>query len=256
MFRKTNDLCTSFIETARTHLGYQSRPNQQSFFGGKVGYTGNPWAGAFIDVVAREAGLALHSCVYTPTGMAEFISNGRWHSRPRPGDIVFFSFTTGAGFDMPHCGIVTKTDDWDTARKFATIEGQVDSGLFRASTEATGVFERTRYGYEVIGFGRPAYRAIKESTDDGPALDTIRMSWMRPAQGKRSPDVERVQLALVSAAGLRKYKPGTWDGPTKSAYTQYQRRIGYVGDDVTGMPDKGALERLGRETKLFTVHNG
>ena len=252
MFKKTDERIDRFIEAARANLGYVSRPNQESYYGSKVGYTGVPWSGAFIDVVAREAGLVIPRCTYTPAGMAEFVSQRRFHSRPRPGDIVFFSFPTGDNFDMPHCGIVTRTDDWEAARKFGTIEGQVASGLPRGGQTADGVYERARYGYDVIGFGRPAFQERQPVSDDG--LETgqpILISRLRPAKGKRSRDVGRVQLALVAACGLVGYEDGMWDAPTRAAFSSYQRRLGYALSDVTGMPDETTLRLLGKSTGIF-----
>lgn len=252
MFRRTNDRVDAFLTAARDNLGYVSRPGMQSYHGSRTGYTGVPWAGSFIDVVAREAGVVVPRCTYTPAGMAEFMAQGRWHARPRPGDIVFFSFSTGANFDMPHCGIVTETDEWEAARRFRSIEGQVDSGLPRSTGVADGVHERTRYGYEVIGFGRPAFLELRPGGDDSALTgETVRLSHLRPAKGKTSTDIRTVQLALVAACGLRGYKAGLWDGPTRSSFAAWQRRAGFVGSDVTGQPETVALQKLGEHTGLF-----
>lgn len=254
MFRRTNDRLDAFLTAARDNLGYVSRPGMQSYHGSKVGYTGVPWAGAFIDVVAREAGLELPRCTYTPAGMAEFMRQRRWHARPRPGDIVFFSFATGSNFDMPHCGIVTDVSEWDSNRRFRSIEGMVSSGLPRGTNTADGVHERTRYGYEVIGFGRPAFFKLRPARKlDGLTVSTVRISHLRPAKGKTTEDIRTVQLALVAACGLRGYKAGMWDGSTRSAFAAWQRRVGFVGTDVTGMPDEVSLRRLGESTGLFQL---
>lgn len=254
MFRRTNDGRDAFLAAARENVGYVSRPGMQSYYGSKVGYTGVPWSGAFVDTVAREAGVVVPACVYTPAGMAEFIRRRRWHARPRPGDIVFFSFSTGASFDMPHCGIVTDTSEWEAARRFMSIEGQTASGLPRGGTTGDGVYERVRHGYEVIGFGRPAFSKLRPAKEpDGLTGETVRISHLRPAKGRRSRDVGTVQLALVTACGLRGYETGMWDGPTRSAFAAWQRRVGFVGNDVTGMPEEVSLRRLGESTGLFSM---
>ena len=51
------------VETASAYLNYQAGPMMRTVFGETVGYNNQPWAGAFIDVVAREAGLHLPSFV-------------------------------------------------------------------------------------------------------------------------------------------------------------------------------------------------
>ena len=79
----------------------------------------------------------------------------------------------------------------------------------------------------------------------------VRLNRVRP--GKKSADVQTVQLALTSVAGLKSHEPGIFDRPTQDAYARWQRRIGRVGSDAIGTPDPGSLERLGRETGLFVI---
>jgi hypothetical protein len=248
----TNDRRVSFIKAARSHTGYKTKTGEDNYFAGKVGYIGKPWAGAFVDVVAREAGLVMPACVYTPAGMAEFMKLGRWHVRPQPGDIVFYTFTTGSeSFSQPHCGIVIDVAAWSTRGLITAVEGQTDSGLPRQPIKiADGVYERVRSTQEIIGFGRPGYReAWKSKTGEV----SIKLHQLRPAKGKRSSAIERVQLALSITSGLRDATKGTWDGPTRYAYARWQRSIGYVGSDVTGMPDESSLSRLGRQTGYFSL---
>jgi hypothetical protein len=63
------------LDAARQYLGYKTELGNRSMFGLRVGYETAPWSGAFIDVIAREAGLHVPSCVYTPTALADFIKN-------------------------------------------------------------------------------------------------------------------------------------------------------------------------------------
>lgn len=252
MFRATDERRDQFIAQARTHLGYRGQAGMVNHYGALVGYNGLPWSGAFVDVVARETGISLPACVYSPSGLAEFAKQRRVHMRPRPGDIAFYTFSTGDDFGMPHVGIVTGVTDWEKLNRFTAIEAQVNSGLAKGSTTHDGVFERTRYGYEVIGFGRPDFRvrpAREIPEADGRA--DVKLSQLRP--GKRYSSIERVQLALGVKCGLSNAARGYWDGPTASAYARWQRMIGYVGKDVTGLPDSDSLERLGRETGYFRV---
>jgi hypothetical protein len=241
-----------FLETAASHLGYHGRPGNVSTFGGLVGYQGLPWDGSFIDVVARDAEVSLPACVYTPSGLAEFIFNRRWHAKPQPGDIVFFTWSTGDDFGMPHVGIVTDTSDWNRLGCFRSIEACVNSGLPKGGVVNDGVYLRLRWKFEVLGFGRPDFklRPAKEiKKADGQV--SIRLENIRP--GKRHKDVERVQLALASITGLRNAKAGSFDGQTQAAYSRWQRSIGLVGKNTTGLPDFDSLSRLGRETGYFRI---
>jgi hypothetical protein len=252
MFKKTDEARDRFLETARVHLGYRAQPGMMSYYGGTVGYQGLPWDGAFIDVVAREAGVPLTACVYSPTALAEFVSQRRLQLKPRPGDIVFYTFSTGEDFGMPHVGIVTDVTGWEKFSAFKAIEAQVSSGLAKGGSTNDGVFERTRYRHEVIGFGRPDFRVRPaKELPEADGRPGVKLSQLRP--GKRYASIERVQLALGVKCGLRNAARGTWDGQTASAYARWQRMIGYTGKDVTGIPDSDSLERLGRETGYFRV---
>ena len=254
MAEKTNDRRAEFVAQARTHVGYKSRTGMDSHYGGLVGYQGLPWNGAFIDVVARETGLAMTACVNTTSGLAEFIRTRRWHSRPQPGDIVFFSFATGTDFfSQGHVGIVTDVTDWNRRGLIRTIEGMTDNGLPKQNIKSyDGVYERVRSRHEVLGFGRPDFRPGRErAAVEVDGLPEVTISNLRT--GKRNAQVERVQVALSVKTGLRNAQRGSWDGLTSSAYAQWQRMIGYAGSDATGMPDQSSLSRLGRETGYFRV---
>lgn len=253
MLKKTNDRRDEFLRLARSHLGYQCRPGNNSTFGGLTGYQGLPWDGSFVDVVAREASLRLPACVYSTSGLAEFIKLRRWRAKPQPGDIAFFTFSTGDDFGSPHVGIVSDVTDWQRLGRVRVIEGNVNSGLPKGSPVNDGVFERTRYSFEILGFGRPDFSgqpAIdKDKSTDGQPL--IRLSNLQP--GKRHKDVERVQLALAKTCSLRNAKQGALDGQTMAAYARWQRSIGLVGSKANGIPDIDSLTRLGRETGYFRV---
>jgi len=111
MFTVTNHSAVAFLAEARAQLGYVARQGRDSFYGSQVGYSGLPWDGSFIDVVARQAGVSdrVPACAYPPNGLAGFIRRNRVVPNPQPGDIVFFTFSTGAAFESPHVGIVSDT---------------------------------------------------------------------------------------------------------------------------------------------------
>lgn len=249
LYRKTQDTQRALIDAAEKHLGYQARPGNDSIFGRTVGYNGLTWSGSFIDVVAREAGVDIPACVYSASGLAEFIRQRAWFSKPQPGDIVFFNFATDDLFGSMHVGLVVDSSRWQTDGLLETIEAQVNSGMPKASPTKDGVFRRVRSKHEVLGFGRPAHRRVLPELTGVPE---IHVGNIRP--GKRNREIELVQRALGVKVGLRPgYKLGTYDGRTQRAYAHYQRIIGFVGDDANGIPDIDSLQRLGRETRMFTA---
>lgn len=248
------------IAEARSHLGYRTRPGGVSDFGATVGYSSHdiPWDGAFIDVVARSAGASIPACVNTLSGLAEFQYSGRLYSTPEIGDIVFYSFSVRSEnpWGQPHVGIVTGlVGDFVQTGRFVAIEAQTGSGLVRDIADRNGIFERVRWRYETIGFGRPNYGARKPRPGIGPNLQTdnlfVRISRVRP--GKRNADVQTVQAALALVADLRDYEPGVYCPSTRDALARWQRMIGRVGSDASGEPDFLSLERLGRESGLFEM---
>jgi len=236
------------IETAEKYLGFTARPGHVTPFGGAVGYQGLPWAGSFIDYVAREAGVVIPACVYPPSGLAEFMRLDRWRARPQPGDIVFYAFPTEDQFGIPHVGIVTDVRDWQRRGRFQAIEAQTDSGLAKGPVSKDGVYRRVRWRHEVIGFGRPAKAGKVHSLTGKPEVRLVHM------KNKRHASIELVQLALAARLGTQHFEqPGVYDGHTKAAYAQYQRAIGYVGLDANGLPDINSLQRLGRDSGYFTA---
>jgi peptidoglycan hydrolase-like protein with peptidoglycan-binding domain len=192
--------------------------------------------------VARDAGVIIPACVYSPSGLAEFIFSRRWRSDPRPGDIVFYAFATKQTdpFGMPHVGIVTDSSDWRRNETFKAVEGQVDG-----SVKIT-----TRGKYETLGFGRPNFKARpgRRRVQTDPVL--VRFASVTP--GARGRDVVNVQLALVKAVGLTGHTAGVFDSATTRAFARWQRMIGFVGGDANGIPTPASLERLGEITGIFS----
>lgn len=243
-----------FLELAKSYLGYRATPGGKNDFAVRTGYTatGVPWSGSFIDCVAYDAGVKIPACVYSPNGLAEFIYQRRWRERPKPGDIVFYSFSLDGNFGMPHVGIVTNTDGWKTEDSFIAIEANICSGLPRASTVNDGIYERTRWKYEVLGFCRPDF---KQRPAKDPKMMTgkpdVLVSQLLP--GKRHGSVEILQRALVVAVGLKDYERGKFDASTQRAYARFQRLIGMAGSDANGVPTQATLTRLALETGIFKI---
>lgn len=271
-----------FVSTAQKYLGYYAEPLGRNIFGGKVGYETGPWSGAFIDVVAREAYVDLPSFVYTPAGLAESIRAGNISRVPRPGDIAIFNFSSGvghvhSGFDMPHCGIVTDVQEFTRTGRFITVEGNSEgTGAYQ---KKDGVHQRIRSLTDVVLFCRPAFTGTdkpgktfyermmvlfdpartKMTVDE---TDEIQKAASAPRvvklngeikHGDRNKRIELIQLALATVTDLRGCEPGKWDGVTAAACSRFQRNIGRVGQDVTGLPDLATLQRLSKETGLFTL---
>lgn len=244
-----------FLEEAKTHLGYKTRPSGLSDFGQRIGYNGHdiPWSGAFIDCVARDSGIFIPACVYTPNALAEAIYSKRVKTDPRPGDIVFYNFPTLTDFGMPHIGIVTDVSRWKSEKIFIAIEGQVNSGLPKASKDKTGIFPRIRGKWDVVCFYRPDFklRPAKGPENSQTGTKTIKMHNIRP--GKAHPEVKIVHQALSRFFNLRQIPRDTFDPELQKIFARWQKFIGFVGEDALGVPNPPSLARLGRETGVFDL---
>ena len=242
------------IETAEAWLGYTAGLNGRTPFGERSSYDLN-WAGSFIDAMFHDAGMRIPSCVYSSSGLAEFIKQGRVTDRPQPGDIVFFTFPTGDTFGVSHVGLVADVSRYKTDGLVGTIEAQVNSGLPKSDPNLRGVFRRIRSRHEVLAFARPDYKskgqpgAKKPGTDQRAGLALISI---RP--GRRNKSIGLVQLALAQVTGsLGKITIDMFDEQTQHAYARWQRQIGYANDRATGVPDEASLRLLGEVTGKFKL---
>lgn len=275
MFKRQSlpDAASLLVRIAKSHIGFQAGTGNRSRFGEAVGYNSQPWAGSFVDVCAREAGLQIPACVQTASAIAEFLRNGQVQSRPLPGDIVFFNFSSAASaFGMPHCGIVTDVREYATTGKFLSVEGNIDNGHPRYEFDyRDGVYQRVRHQTDVLMFARVApqlpdklltniakmlrgRRTLIESQQiQDAAKEQLKVEPEMIKPTKRNKQIEIVQLALATVVDLKDVKRGHWDFTTMNAFARYQRNIGYVGEDADGIPNIHSLQRLARDTGLFQV---
>lgn len=279
--KKTPAAVELFIKSAQRHLGYVVDLGGRNMFGQKVGYDAQPWSGAFVDVVARDAGLQLPSFVYTPSALAEFLRSGNFSREARPGSVAIYNFSSNVGhaadpFSMPHCGIVTDVREFLETGRFITIEGNTEGTT--THTKKDGVHQKIRSINEVLVFchpnfdGRAAGQTFNErlmawmdrgrTTFNGEDVESVAAASRDPElltinkeirPGDRNRKIEVIQLALATVTDLRGVEPGKWDSITATACARYQSMIGYVGKDVTGLPDLNTLRRLARDTGLFKL---
>ena len=268
-----------FIKSAQRYLGYSSELLGRTMFGQKVGYDSVPWSGAFIDVVAREAEVRLPSFTYSAAGLAESVRSGNFSRTPRPGDIAIFNFSSATGnaassFSMPHCGIVTDAREFDGTGRFITIEGNT-TGTGQQTKD--GVHQKIRHVTEVVLFCRPVWGPRKTFYERlTEKIDAARTRFSREEAaeiqevasapkilklngevryGDRNKKIEIIQLALATVTDLRGAEPGKWDAATAAACSRFQRNVGRVGSDVTGLPDMSTLQRLSKVTGLFKLED-
>lgn len=235
-----------FIAEAASHVGYTSRPNRNNVYGERTGYNSQPWSGSFIDVVAHSTDVDIPSLVYPTAALQVFMKTGRLHVTPKPGDIAFFAFPATGHFDVQHVGIVEDVTGVTFNGSFKTIEAEVTSGNPKAQDQRDSVHTRVRYLTDVVAFGRPNFKRSRLKVD-GPGAGDARVPVINIARiltWKPSRDIELLQLALAVTVDLRNARRGNWDAQTRSAFANFQRMVGYVGEDATGTPDPKSLQLL------------
>ncbi len=270
-----------FIKTAQQYLGYVADLGGRNIFGQKVGYDSRQWAGAFIDVCAKDAGLQLPSFTYTPAALAEFLRSGNFSREARPGSIAIYNFSSETGqssdqFGMPHAGIVVDVREFLSTGRFIAVEGNTEGTT--AYTKKDGVHQRIRTINDVVIFCHPNFTGAAtgktfnerlmqildrgRTTFNGEDLESVAAAAKEPVKllmnveirpGDRNRKIETIQLALATVTDLRGAEPGKWDAITAAACSRYQRMIGFVGKDATGLPDVNTLRRLAKQTGLFQI---
>ncbi|MCO5995908.1 CHAP domain-containing protein [Actinoallomurus rhizosphaericola] len=115
--------------------------------GGSVGdYADANWCDMFVTWVGAQAGVqGIGGDAFAPAHAAWFQAQGRWGTTPKPGAVVFFSWSGGKDIDsIDHVGLVIKDNGDGTIQ---TVEGNTDDA----------VKVRTRDTSEVVGYGYPEY---------------------------------------------------------------------------------------------------
>ena len=257
MFKKKSAAASRFVQEAESHIGYTANQTVPDIFSSSIGRPGIPWAGPFVDVCARKAGLRLPSFVNTASALASFIKTNRIFSRPEPGDIVFFQTASDSNHGQPHVGIVTDVEHFEVHGMFQCVEGQTDSGTPKGLASKNGVYKRNRYVYDVLAFARPNFaRAEMEaelmSSDPEDSTKPIVQGSSIKA-GMKHKYVVHIQLALSAVVGLKAAKRGEFDRKTQAAYAEFQRSIGYTLDQASGIPDSNSLKVLAKLSGAFRV---
>jgi hypothetical protein len=118
--------------------------------GTRAGYLNAPWCAMFVSWVGEQLGARpqVGWDAWTVAHARWFRANGRWGYAPKPGAVVFFSWSGGKTLDsIRHVGFVVKDNGDGT---ISTIEGNTGNGR---------VEERVRDKSDVVGYGYPEYAA-------------------------------------------------------------------------------------------------
>ena len=147
-----------FIEVAKAELGYIEGPQDNET---KYQKAKQPWCGAFVNWCAKQAGVKIPNCTYTPAGATAFMDKNAWTlaevADPQPGDIVFFDFPGDALDRISHVGIVISNNGNGTV---TTIEGNTSPDKIRAFKKKNRGKVKPSLPVFIVGFGRPKFKEI------------------------------------------------------------------------------------------------
>jgi hypothetical protein len=212
---------------------------------------GQAWCQTFQSWVAMRADTAsieprTASC---RTACDWFKQRKRFSEYPAVGAQVFYG--PGGG---THVGRVYAYD----AAYVYTIEGNTNA---TGSPEGDGVYlkKRLRRDSYVHGYGYPDFPGGIVSADPAwarPALPKVSLAAVRQARRIDVPaedyhltyrdGVLLVERALTAEGLLEeRWADGSYGTKTVSAYSAWQRRLGYSGPDADGSPGRDSLTRLG-----------
>jgi hypothetical protein len=249
--RKRRETAAQIVAEAMRHVGYRSQPNRQSAFQ-LPGYKGEPWNGTFVDRVLHDAfgDFAEVRFVSTVTALGYYVKRNRVFQKPQVGDIVFFNFATDPlhAFEQPHIGIVTEIKPVEHGA-FRTVEGETAPGTPQGSQLVDGVFERTRYLHDVIGFVRPTVMKNVDTGTEEP--QTVKMGYFTSNPKTRARAIETVQRALNRVRPSWSFNQGKKDGEFKSAFGLYARESAWVRN--RGELDAAVIQNLADRTGEFAV---
>ena len=147
----TGSLREKIVAIAKSQIGTVEASNSNdgavTKYPGYFGRGGESYCADFVSWVSTHAGAPLNYA-YCPYLEDHLKATGAWKGRsnPQPGDIILFDWNGDGVAD--HTGFV---DHVNADGSITTIEGNTSN----PSTGREGVWMRTRYLSEIIGFGNP-----------------------------------------------------------------------------------------------------
>lgn len=177
----------TFLDKARSQIGYVESPGNVTKYGKWYGADGNPWCDMFVSWVGAQvgAGATVGKAAFTPAHVAWFKARGRWGYTPKPGAIVFFQWP-GMG-RVAHVGIVEAVRPDGS---IVTIEGNTDEAGGRTGGKVMRKVRRAN----IAGYGYPDLSSVTSSPLKRPVKTPPRPVTKMGAKGQA---VKNIQNALV-----------------------------------------------------------
>ena len=143
------------VDRALAEVGIkESPPNSNNvkyntvYYGKPVHGASYPWCCTFVWWVLSSCGVKVPKTASCMAMADYFKKNGRWHTSPQPGDLVFFHFKTNTRWTN-HVGIVVEVK----GNEIKTVEGNTSIN----SDDNGGAVMLRKRSSNIVGYGRPSY---------------------------------------------------------------------------------------------------
>jgi hypothetical protein len=200
----------ALLAEARKWKNYKEGANNHTTFGEwyatlvkNSSFAYAAWCDEYVSYCAHASGNAdiVGQYAYCPSHVNFFKNRGQWHKATeaiKAGDIIFYDWDDDGVAD--HIEIATAASA--SGANVATIGGNTSSGKAGSQSNGDGVYERTRYRSDILGFGRPAYKATSTPSGSSTTKPTTSTKYTPPAfpkglaPNKATPSAKNLQKAL------------------------------------------------------------
>lgn len=166
---------SSVIELAVSQIGVHESPANSNnvkyntwYYGREVFGSNYPWCAVFISWLFRGNQALCIKTASCAEMLAWFEKKGQTVREPRPGDIVFFKYSTN-NRRTNHVGIVEKVE----GKTIYTIEGNTSL----TNNDNGGKVMRRKRTKNIVAYARPAYEEETPKTIEELAKEVIAGKW-------------------------------------------------------------------------------
>lgn len=163
------------IKIAQNEVGVKENPANSNnvkyntwYYGKSVSGAAYPWCAAFVSWCFRSAQGLCPKTASCLTMLQWFEGKGQVVKDPKPGDIVFFHYSTNAR-RTNHVGIVIGVE----GKIIRTIEGNTSVS---SNDNGGSVMERMR-NKNIVAYARPKYSGTVKKSNEEIALEVINGEW-------------------------------------------------------------------------------
>ena len=233
--RRTQMTVNELIEIAKSQIGVKENPPNSNnvkyntwFYGKEVSGSQYPWCAAFVSWLFRFNQTLCPKTASCANMLEWFEKKGQIVKNPKPGDIVFFKYSTN-NRRTNHVGIVVSA----SGKIINTIEGNTS---VKSQDNGGCVMQRNRTS-NIVAYARPKYDGLVSTPVEKTGRDTLRV-------GSKGNDV------LYLHKQLKKLKYGVdtnsnyFDATTKICVINFQATHNLEPDGIVGKKTWAEIDKI------------